>query len=153
MITLFGIVLGSYEYEFGRFGNSIHIWSQFNPHLLLYVFLPALIFESAFNSDWHIFKKIFGQVLIMAGPMLLIATFLSACMMKYVLGYHGDFDFNACLLYGAIISATDPVAVVSLLKELGASKQLSTLIEGESLLNDGTAMVVFFVFLDVVEGK
>jgi NhaP-type Na+/H+ or K+/H+ antiporter len=79
-------------------------------------------------------------------------------MMKYILGYNDDkkeseFDFNAALLYGAIISATDPVAVVSLLKELGASKELSTLIEGESLLNDGTAMVVFFVMLDVVEGK
>jgi NhaP-type Na+/H+ or K+/H+ antiporter len=63
----------------------------------------------------------------MAGPMLLVCTFLSACMMKYILGYTDDkkgseFDFNAALLYGAIISATDPVAVVSLLKELGASK-------------------------------
>jgi len=122
----------------------------------LFVFLPALIFESAFNSDWHIFKKIFGQVLIMAGPMLLISTLLSALMMRHVLGYtedHRNFDFKAALLYGAIISATDPVAVVALLKELGASKKLSTLIEGESLLNDGTAMVVFFVVLDFVKGE
>lgn len=55
-------------------------------------------------------------------------------------------------MYGAIISATDPVAVVSLLKELGASKRLSTMIEGESLLNDGTAFVVFLVLLDFVTG-
>jgi NhaP-type Na+/H+ or K+/H+ antiporter len=57
------------------------------------------------------------------------------------------------LLYGAIISATDPVAVVALLKELGAPKQLSTLIEGESLLNDGTAMVAFYILLDKVLEK
>ena len=77
-------------------------------------------------------------------------------MMRFVLGYtedHRNFNFTAALLYGAIISATDPVAVVALLKELGASKKLSTLIEGESLLNDGTAMVVFFVLLDFVKGE
>ena len=56
-------------------------------------------------------------------------------------------------MYGSIISATDPVAVVALLKELGASKRLSTMIEGESLLNDGTAMVVFLVLLRMVEGE
>lgn len=55
-------------------------------------------------------------------------------------------------MYGAIISATDPVAVVALLKELGASKRLSTMIEGESLLNDGTAFVVFLVLLEFVVG-
>eukprot|EP00352_Strombidinopsis_acuminata_P001357 CAMPEP_0176347600 /NCGR_PEP_ID=MMETSP0126-20121128/7188_1 /TAXON_ID=141414 ORGANISM="Strombidinopsis acuminatum, Strain SPMC142" /NCGR_SAMPLE_ID=MMETSP0126 /ASSEMBLY_ACC=CAM_ASM_000229 /LENGTH=254 /DNA_ID=CAMNT_0017695875 /DNA_START=564 /DNA_END=1328 /DNA_ORIENTATION=- len=55
-------------------------------------------------------------------------------------------------MFGAIVSATDPVAVVALLKELGASRRLATLIEGESLLNDGTAMVVFLVVLKIVEG-
>lgn len=54
-------------------------------------------------------------------------------------------------MIGAILSATDPVAVVALLKELGASKRLSTLIEGESLMNDGTAMVVFLVLFDMVK--
>ena len=63
----------------------------------------------------------------MAGPMLLLSTYLSALMMRYILGYtdeHGDFSWNAALLYGAIISATDPVAVVALLKELGAGNKL-----------------------------
>lgn len=55
-------------------------------------------------------------------------------------------------MFGAIVSATDPVAVVALLKELGASKTLSMLIEGESLLNDGTAMVVFLIMKDIVTG-
>jgi NhaP-type Na+/H+ or K+/H+ antiporter len=56
-------------------------------------------------------------------------------------------------MLGAILSATDPVAVVALLKELGVSKRFSTLIEGESLLNDGTAMVVFEVFFSMAEGE
>jgi len=74
-------------------------------------------------------------------------------MMRYILQYDGDFTWNAAMLFGSIISATDPVAVVALLKELGASKRLATLIEGESILNDGTAMVVFLVILDVAKGK
>jgi len=90
----------------------------------------------------------------MAIPILLGAIFLSALMMKYILGYSGDeFPFIACLVYGSIISATDPVAVVALLKELGASKRLSTMIEGESLLNDGTAMVVFLVLEEMLVGE
>lgn len=60
---------------------------------------------------------------------------------------------SAAVMFGAIISATDPVAVVALLKELGASRRLATLIEGESLLNDGTAMVVFQVLLSIVKGE
>ena len=114
--------------------------------------MPALIFESAFNSDWHIFRVEFWQVIVLAGPMLLVAVFLTALMMKFILFYGGEFTFVSGLLYGSIASATDPVAVVCLLKELGASKRLSTMIEGESLLNDGTAMVAFLVMLDIAEG-
>lgn len=102
----------------------------------------------------------------MAGPMLLGSTVLSAIMMTYIFQYQEvldkvtklpiakeSFSWLSSLMYGSIISATDPVAVVALLKELGASKRLSTMIEGESLLNDGTAMVVFLVLLQMVEGK
>lgn len=87
--------------------------------------------------------------------MLICGTFLSAVWMYYVLGYgsHEEFTWTHALLFGSIISATDPVAVVALLKELGASKRLSTLIEGESLLNDGTAMVVFLVIRDIAHGE
>tara|TARA_B110000503_G_C6949498_1_gene330443 strand:- start:162 stop:452 length:291 start_codon:yes stop_codon:yes gene_type:complete len=91
----------------------------------------------------------------MAGPIVVGSTFLSGAAMFYVLGYgeNPEFTWSAALLFGAIISATDPVAVVALLKELGASKRLATMIEGESLMNDGTAFVIFLVILDIVEGK
>lgn len=153
LITILGLVLGVYYKELGRLGVALNIWSQIDPHLLLLLFLPALIFESAFNSDWHIFKVEMWQVLLMAGPMLLVSTALSALMMRYILQYDGEFTFSAALMFGSIISATDPVAVVVLLKELGASRRLATLIEGESLLNDGTAMVVFLVLIDIVKGQ
>lgn len=87
--------------------------------------------------------------------MLLLGTFLSACMMTYLFEYNDvgekKFSWEASLMYGSIISATDPVAVVSLLNTLGASKRITTMIEGESLLNDGTAMVLFLILLQVVE--
>ena len=85
----------------------------------------------------------------MAGPMLIFSTFVTAAVMFFVLRFEteNEFSFLACSLFGVIISATDPVAVVALLKELGVSKQLSTLIEGESLLNDGTALVLFLVLV------
>ena len=90
----------------------------------------------------------------MAGPMLLGSTGLSALMMRYIFNYTDpEFPWSAALLYGSIISATDPVAVVCLLKELGASKRLATMIEGESLFNDGTAMVVFLVLIEFAEGN
>jgi len=86
--------------------------------------------------------------------MLIIGTYLSAAMMTYLFEYNEakGFSWNAALMYGSIISATDPVAVVALLNTLGASKRISTMIEGESLLNDGTAMVAFLIMLKIVEG-
>ena len=81
----------------------------------------------------------------MATIVLVFSTFATAASMFYILGFNeeNNMSFMACLLFGAINSATDPVAVVALLKELGVSKRISTLIEGESLLNDGTALVLF----------
>ena len=82
-----------------------------------------------------------------------MSAFATAAIMRYVLMYEDELPFEAAVMFGAIISATDPVAVVSVLKELGASRTLSTLIEGESLINDGTAYVMFSVTLELVKGK
>jgi len=115
--------------------------------------LPSLIFESSFNSDWHTFKVELWQVLLLAGPMLLASTYLTAVSFFYILGYDASMSWNACIIMGAIASATDPVAVVALMKDLGASRRLATLVEGESMLNDGTAMVVFNVVFEIIKGK
>ena len=126
------------------------------PKIIFLLFLPALIFESAFNCDWYTFKRQFLKILIMATVVLIFSTFATAASMFYVLGFDSDtnnMSFMGCLLFGAINSATDPVAVVALLKELGVSKRISTLIEGESLLNDGTALVLFIALQYIEEGK
>ena len=83
-----------------------------------------------------------------AGPGLLMCT--GATAMIVLVLYPSWQWYEACLL-GALLSATDPVAVVALLKQVGTGSLLDTLIEAESLLNDGTAMVVFSVLLEVVK--
>merc|ERR1719148_315694 len=80
----------------------------------------------------------------MAFPMVLAGTFLTCGVAYYVLPY--DWPFNLCMVFGAITSATDPVAVSALLNELGAPPRLKILIAGESLLNDGSAFVFFVIF-------
>lgn len=90
---------------------------------------------------------------MLAGPGLIICVVLTALSVYYVLGDSEVLTFTQCLIFGSIASATDPIAVVALLKEVGADKKLNTLIEGESLLNDGTAFVAFLIFLKIAEGK
>ena len=90
IITVLGLLAGLFHESLGRLDSAVVTWSNMDPHLLLMIFLPALIFESAFNSDWHIFKHEIWKVLLMAGPMLLLATGLAAVMIYYALGYQSD---------------------------------------------------------------
>lgn len=140
-----------------RFLNNAVEWAgNIDPHVILFVFLPTLIFEAAFAMDVHTFKKSVGNASILAIPGILVAMVLTAALAIGLdlagIGLSG-WGWPIALMFGAVISATDPIAVVSLLKDLGASKKLGTLIEGESLLNDGTAIVLFMVFLAGITGE
>ncbi len=128
--------------------HTLHMVAGINPHLILWLFLPTLIFESAFALEVHLFRRIFSQIALLAVPGLMVATCLTAVFVKYVFPW--NWSWPLCFMFGALISATDPVAVVALLKELSSRKRLETLIEGESLFNDGTAIVFFTLFLGLV---
>ena len=91
--------------------------ANIEPHLLLLIFLPTLIFESAFIMDFHTFKKTIFQSLLLAGPGLVISTVLTAVLARYVFTY--NWTWVTALMFGAILSATDPVSVVALLSDLG----------------------------------
>lgn len=154
-LLIIGIGLGSLEYGtkhgLGRFGDGIRLWENIDPDLLLAVFLPALLFESSFSMEIHQIKRCMVQMLLLAGPGVLISTICLGSALKFSFPY--DWSWQTSLLLGGLLSATDPVAVVALLKELGASKKLSTIIEGESLMNDGTAIVVYQLFFQMVFGR
>ncbi|XP_037403832.1 sodium/hydrogen exchanger 7-like [Triticum dicoccoides] len=154
-LLVLGVALGGLEYGtkhgLGKLGAGIRIWSAINPDLLLAVFLPALLFESSFSMEVHQIKKCMAQMVLLAVPGVVISTVLLGAAVKLTFPY--DWNWKTSFLFSGLLSATDPVAVVALLKDLGASKKLSTIIEGESLMNDGTAIVVYQLFYRMVLGK
>ncbi|XP_068469556.1 sodium/hydrogen exchanger 8 isoform X3 [Phaseolus vulgaris] len=154
-LLIIGIALGSIEYgthhRLGKIGDGIRLWSEIDPDLLLAVFLPALLFESSFLMEVHQIKRCLAQMILLAGPGVAISTVCLGVVMKLTFPY--NWSWKTSLLLGGLLSATDPVAVVALLKDLGASKKLSTIIEGESLMNDGTAIVVYTLFYRMVLGE
>lgn len=117
-----------------------------SPDVIMFVFLPTLIFESAFSLDSHLLSKNMVPVLVLAAPGLLISTALIGALVALLT----PLPIGPALLFGALISATDPVAVVALFRELGTPKRLTILVEGESLFNDATAIVLFGIILTVL---
>ena len=124
---------------------------QISPEVILYIFLPALIFESAFNIDARQLRQNLLPILTLAIPGLLLSTFIIGtfiCVVTTII-FSISIPFPAALLLGAILSATDPVAVIALFKQLGAPKRLTILVEGESLFNDATSIVTAKIILAV----
>lgn len=114
-------------------------FSYFSPPVIIYALIPALIFEAAMNIDSRLLIKNLAPVLTLAIPGLA----LSIGVVGVALHCFCHVDLGAALLFGALISATDPVAVVHLFREIGAPKRLAVLVDGESLFNDATAIVAF----------
>lgn len=145
-LVILGILFGSVARNWPEFEPLLAF--QLTPDLVLFLFLPALIFESALNLDARQLLKDIAPVMVLAIPALLISTFFIGIGLWLVI----DIDLLLALLFGALISATDPVAVISIFKELGAPQRLTILVEGESLLNDATAIVVFKIILGLIVG-
>ncbi len=131
-----------------RLGVDVASLKEIYPDLVLYVLLPPLVFESAYHLDFRQLQKDIVPLGVLSVVALVVSTFL----VGYALHWFFGIELLAGLVFGALISATDPVAVVALFKDVGAPRRLSTLIEGESLLNDGTAIVLFRVLLASVAG-
>ncbi len=116
---------------------------EITPELILAVLLPGLVFEAAYKIDLSELRRSFGAVAILAAPGVLITAGVVALAVSTITGL----DLELAFLMGAMISATDPAAVVSLFKRLHAPRRLATVVESESLLNDGTGVVLFAIAL------
>jgi monovalent cation:H+ antiporter, CPA1 family len=148
-LVVIGLILG-FMAEFPTFS----FFGEFSltPELLFYLLLPTLIFESAYNINVRRMVEDTKIILILSVIGLLVSTVVIGGLLYYALAFLGiAVPFIVTLLFGALISATDPVAVLALFKEYGAPRRLSLIFEGESLFNDATAVALFLVLLEVAQ--
>jgi len=121
--------------------------------VLFDIMLSFLLFAGALHTNFEQLKIQRWPVLVFATLGVLVSTVLVGIIMFYVLQFLGlQVDFIYCLLFGALISPTDPIAVLGILKQANAPKKLETKIVGESLFNDGVGVVVFLTILKIAEG-
>ncbi len=113
------------------------------PDVILILFLPALVFEGSLKIDVRELLRDAAPLLVLANVGVLLATVVTGYLVHWAIGL----PILIALLFGAIISATDPISVLAIFKDLKMDKRLSVIIEGESLLNDGTAVVLFQILL------
>jgi len=120
--------------------------------VLLEILLSFLLFAGALHTNFDQLNVQRGPILAFATIGVMISTFLIGGLMYYILGFMGlNIDFIHCLLFGALISPTDPIAVLGILKKVGVPKKLETKIVGESLFNDGVGVVVFLTIYAIAE--
>jgi CPA1 family monovalent cation:H+ antiporter len=139
-LVIVGILLG-------WISQSIPIIQNINltPEIILYIILPTLIYDAAINIDARVLKRNIGPILLLAILGVLLSTAVISGLLSFT-----SISIGGALLFGALISATDPVAVIALFEEIGAPRRLVTLIDGESIFNDATAIVLFNIILAAV---
>jgi len=119
---------------------------KFTPQIIMLLLVPPLVFEAAFHIRFDDLRRDFWLILLLAVPGVILTTLLVGWLVSWGTGL----ALQAALVFGALIAATDPVAVVALFRRLGAPRRLQVLLESESLLNDGTAIVMFGLMLTTV---
>jgi monovalent cation:H+ antiporter, CPA1 family len=116
----------------------------FSHDLIFFVFLPPLLFQGAFHMNLNSLLKQFWPIVCFAVPGVIVSTLLVGGVMGWLGGIG---SMMVAILFGALISPTDPVSVLALFKEVGAPEDLKTIVEGESLFNDATGVVLFTILL------
>lgn len=119
-----------------------------SPELILEIFLPPLLFEAAWNIRWRNLKENLVPVTLLA----IVGVVISVVGIGFSLNYFTGLSLPIALLVGASLAATDPVAVIALFRELGVGERLTVLTEGESLFNDGAAVVAFSILVGIPLG-
>jgi len=151
LCILFWGMLSSFVFPFSGFETGLRA-DNFQD-LILFVLIPILVFEAALNLNTQVMRPLIGSILFSATIGMVIAALIAAGILFYLLAYTQNFPWIAALITGIVVSATDPVAVVAQLKESKAPERLATLIEGESLFNDATAIVLYGILLAIALGE
>jgi CPA1 family monovalent cation:H+ antiporter len=114
---------------------------RIEPQLILAVLLPALVFEGAYRTDLRLLVPALPAVLLLAVPGVLVTALLVGAVLSAAIGL----DFRLSFLVGTMVAATDPAAILAVMAQSGATRRLTTLVEAESLFNDGTGVVIFSI--------
>jgi CPA1 family monovalent cation:H+ antiporter len=123
-------------------------WDNFQT-IIFNVFLPILIFHAALKIDIKLLRANAAPIFFLAFPLMLLITLLTGIFLYYGINHPTGFPWMAALLAGAILSATDPTVLLSILKKSNISERVSILLEGESLFNDTTAIVLFMLIISI----
>src|SRR5512143_1376622 len=118
---------------------------KISPQIILALLVPPLVFEAAFHLNLDHLRRDFGLILLLALPGVILTTLLVGGVVAWGTGL----AIQTAMVFGALVSATDPVAVVALFRRLGVPRRLQVLLEGESLFNDGTAIVMFNLMISI----
>ena len=121
---------------------------EVTPELVLLVLVPGLVFEAALRLDLEHLRRTFGWIVLLAAPGVVISALIVALVLRAATGL----PFELGMVVGAMVAATDPVAVIATFRRLGVPRRLATLVEGESLANDGTALVLFSATVAAISG-
>lgn len=137
--------------------GSTHVFPapQLTKDLLFSIFLPGLVFEAAFHMNFREFWRNRTTIISLAVPGVVASIALTVAALTPVVGFLGlaqHFGWLDALVFGALIAATDPIAVIAIFRDLGIPRRLAVLIGGESLLNDGTGIVFFTLSLSLIAG-
>jgi CPA1 family monovalent cation:H+ antiporter len=117
--------------------------TSLSPALILNLFLPILLFEAAINTDISRLRSTLKPISLLAGPGVMISAGVTAIALKFGL----NLDWIPAALLGIILAITDTVSVIAVFKEVAVPSRLTTIVEGESLLNDGVALVLYNLVL------
>ncbi len=154
MVVSISVVLAGAIYphlfeEFSGFISNLDF-----TEVLMGAMLNFLLFAGAIHIKLSDLREQKGPVMVFSTVSVLISTFVVGLLLYYILPLTGlSAPLIECLVFGALISPTDPIAVLGILKKVGVSKSLETKVAGESLFNDGMAVVVFVVLLQLAQGK
>ncbi len=114
--------------------------------LVLLVFLPPLLFQAGLHLDLGLLRRAWVPVALLAVPGVVLTSLLVALVIRpFLVQELGEAGFTAALLVGIVLAPTDPISVVSVYKSAGVPEKLRTVVEGEALFNDGTAVALFSV--------
>ncbi len=136
-LVAFGIVAGV-------FAQPLRV--EITPQLVLVVLLPALVFEASYQTDFGKLRPSIVGVALLAGP----GVFVSAALIAAALHFGAGLAWPEAFVVGAMLSATDPAAVIATFKQMRSPRRLTTLVEAESVFNDGTGIVLFAIAVDFV---